>query len=149
MSSIAPDLRITNKPLFQRLSSASAGQSPDDAADIQLIRDEWIRNNARSLVRLGRLSLSVRIGTFNVNGKMPSQDLSSWIQGTSSSNSVKFDISSQSPSLNIVSSMIPDSTRSSSAGLCLSVTRRGSEAEPDMFFSVYIRFYNKCHCEAC
>lgn len=25
----------------------------------------------------------LRIGTFNVNGKMPSQDLSAWIQGTS------------------------------------------------------------------
>lgn len=82
MSSIPPDLRVANKPLLQRLSPASAGIPGDDNADIQVIRDEWVRNKARSLAQQARRRLSLRLGTFNVNGKMPSQDLSSWIQGT-------------------------------------------------------------------
>ncbi len=45
------------------------------------MHDEWIRNKARSLVRVGKRRMSLRLGTFNVNGKLPSQDLASWIQG--------------------------------------------------------------------
>ncbi|PPR03410.1 hypothetical protein CVT24_012705 [Panaeolus cyanescens] len=59
-----PDLRQVIVPLQDRLSSVSAGLMGDDHQDIQIFRDE------------------IRIGTFNVNGKMPSQDLSAWIQGT-------------------------------------------------------------------
>lgn len=83
MSSIPPDLRVVNTPLSQRLSPTSAGVPGDDSADILLIHDEWLRTKARSLVRLGRQTISLRLGTFNVNGKLPSQDLSSWIQGRS------------------------------------------------------------------
>ncbi|KXN92908.1 Inositol polyphosphate 5-phosphatase OCRL-1 [Leucoagaricus sp. SymC.cos] len=85
VSSIPPDLREANKPLLERLSTAMAGTPGDDAVDIRLIRDEWIMKKVRSLVRLGKRKLSIRLGTFNVNGKMPSQDLSSWIQGTTAS----------------------------------------------------------------
>ncbi|KAF9453377.1 DNase I-like protein [Macrolepiota fuliginosa MF-IS2] len=82
LTSGPPDLRIVNKPLLQRLSPASAGLPGDDDADVQIIRDAWARDKARSLVRRGRRRISLRLGTFNVNGKMPSQDLSSWVQGT-------------------------------------------------------------------
>lgn len=85
VSVIPPDLRIINKPLIERLSSIYAGFSCDDAMDIQIIRDEWIRRKARSSARKGTRSLSLRIGTFNVNGKMPTQDLSSWVQGVTAS----------------------------------------------------------------
>lgn len=64
-----------------QLSAASAGAPGDDAADFRLIRDEWMRYNARTSSRQGRRRLKIRIGTFNVNGKLPSQDLSSWIGG--------------------------------------------------------------------
>ncbi|KAF8909683.1 Endonuclease/exonuclease/phosphatase [Gymnopilus junonius] len=57
------DLRLVNKPLLERLSPASAGFMSDDQSDAQLIRDDW-----------------TEVGTFNVNGKMPSQDLSAWVQ---------------------------------------------------------------------
>ncbi|KAJ3544105.1 hypothetical protein NMY22_g2904 [Coprinellus aureogranulatus] len=79
---IPPDLRSTNKPLNERLSTSSAGQAGDDHADIQLIREEWVRGQARKACSNGKRSLRLRIGTFNVNGKLPSQDLSSWIQGS-------------------------------------------------------------------
>ncbi|EKM78327.1 hypothetical protein AGABI1DRAFT_101055 [Agaricus bisporus var. burnettii JB137-S8] len=84
-SSMPPDLRVANKNLLDRLSPASAGFSGNDNADIRLIRDEWVRDRARSLSRQGKRKLSLRLGTFNVNGKLPSQDLSSWIQGVSTS----------------------------------------------------------------
>ena len=87
VSVIPPDLRIINKPLIERLSTNYAGFSGDDAMDIKIIRDEWIRSKTRSLARKGTGSLSLRIGTFNVNGKMPTQDLSSWVQGTTASTS--------------------------------------------------------------
>jgi len=95
------DLRLINKPLIERLSSACAGTTGDDHADLQLIRDDWVRVNARNMSRKGRRTLTydifpcvhlglfdnrilrLRLGTFNVNGKMPSQDLSAWMQGSS------------------------------------------------------------------
>ncbi|PBK73998.1 DNase I-like protein [Armillaria solidipes] len=80
-SSSPPDVRLSAQPLHTRLSSASAGLPGDDTDDILTIRDDWVRRTARSQVRRGRRRLSIRLGTFNVNGKAPSQDLSSWIQG--------------------------------------------------------------------
>ncbi|KAK0212373.1 DNase I-like protein [Desarmillaria ectypa] len=76
-----PDVRLLTQPLHTRLSSASAGLPGDDTNDILMIRDDWVRRTARIQVRKGRRRLSIRLGTFNVNGKGPSQDLSSWIQG--------------------------------------------------------------------
>lgn len=85
VSSTPPDLRVVNKGLLQRLFPASAGLPGDDNTDIRLIRDEWIRDQARSLSQRGKRRISVHLGTFNVNGKLPSQDLSLWIQGTRTS----------------------------------------------------------------
>jgi phosphatidylinositol-bisphosphatase len=87
VSSTPTDLRVVNKGLHDRLSPASAGFSGNDNADIRLIRDEWVREKARSLSRQERRKLSLRLGTFNVNGKLPSQDLSSWVQGIPASTS--------------------------------------------------------------
>ncbi|KAK0486312.1 DNase I-like protein [Armillaria novae-zelandiae] len=80
-SSSLPDVRLLTQPLHTRLSSASAGLPGDDTDAILMIRDDWVRRTARNQVRRGRRRLSIRLGTFNVNGKEPSQDLSSWIQG--------------------------------------------------------------------
>jgi phosphatidylinositol-bisphosphatase len=82
LASLTQDLRQVNRPLVDRLSPAYAGLSGDDHADIQLLRDEWIRTKLRETSRKGRTRLNLRLGTFNVNGKMPSQDLSAWIQGS-------------------------------------------------------------------
>ncbi|KAJ7243583.1 Endonuclease/exonuclease/phosphatase [Mycena haematopus] len=75
------DLRVGQKPLHTRLSSAFAGEAGDDSTDIVLIRDEWIRDRVRKTCSQGKHSLRIRIGTFNVNGNPPSQDLSSWVGG--------------------------------------------------------------------
>lgn len=42
-----PDVRLSNSPLYTRLSPASAGFPGDDLADIQLMREEWIPRAAR------------------------------------------------------------------------------------------------------
>lgn len=81
LTTLSQDLRIANLPLISRLSSASAGHLGNDSDDIQIIRDEWIRVKARESSRRGRRRLKLRLGTFNVNGKFPSQDLSVWVQG--------------------------------------------------------------------
>ncbi|EAU84020.2 hypothetical protein CC1G_11458 [Coprinopsis cinerea okayama7 len=91
LASIPPDLRLVNQPLHERLSPASAGQPGDDYADLHLMRDEWVRAEARRSCISGRQSLRLRIGTFNVNGKLPSQDLSSWIQGPPSTSLPKIE----------------------------------------------------------
>ncbi|KAH9474443.1 Inositol polyphosphate 5-phosphatase OCRL [Psilocybe cubensis] len=77
------DLRQSIRPLIDRLSPACAGLMGDDHSDAQAIRDEWILAKTRSDARRqhGGRELFIRIGTFNVNGKFPSQDLSAWIQG--------------------------------------------------------------------
>ncbi|KAJ7178211.1 DNase I-like protein [Mycena filopes] len=75
------DLRLARKPLHTRLSTAFAGEAGDDSSDIVRIRDEWIRAQVRETGSKGRMALRVRIGTFNVNGNLPSQDLSSWVGG--------------------------------------------------------------------
>ncbi|KAF7289711.1 DNase I-like protein [Mycena indigotica] len=77
--SIPEDLRIARTPLHGRLSAAFAGQPGDDAGDVVRIRDEWIRVKARDEAGTGATRLSIRIGTFNVNGNLPSQDLSLWL----------------------------------------------------------------------
>ncbi|KAJ7766342.1 DNase I-like protein [Mycena maculata] len=81
---VPQDLRVARTPLHTRLSAAFAGEAGDDLSDIVLIRDEWIRNSARETCSQGKQTLKVRIGTFNVNGNPPSQDLASWIGGSAS-----------------------------------------------------------------
>ncbi|KAJ6552223.1 DNase I-like protein [Mycena vulgaris] len=80
------DLRVARKPLHTRLSAAFAGDAGDDYSDIVRIRDDWIRARVREKCSKGTHSLRVRIGTFNVNGNLPSQDLSSWLGRTTPEN---------------------------------------------------------------
>ncbi|KAF8624682.1 hypothetical protein AX17_007013 [Amanita inopinata Kibby_2008] len=86
LSDVPPDLRVANTPLLNRLSPSSAGYPGDDVTDLRLIRDDWVRSRAQELASKGTYSLSIRIGTFNVNGKNPSQDLSTWVRGMPSEN---------------------------------------------------------------
>ncbi|KAG1789123.1 DNase I-like protein [Suillus plorans] len=77
------DLRMVNLPLHTRLSPASAGLPGDDADDISIVRENWIYNKAIEEAFTGSSArLLIRTGTFNVNGKMPSQDLSPWLRPT-------------------------------------------------------------------
>ncbi|KAG6809727.1 hypothetical protein H0H92_014968 [Tricholoma furcatifolium] len=78
------DLRLVNEPLNTRLSPATAGLSGDDMADFRLIRDDWVLAQARQMSNNAQHTLRVRLGTFNVNGQLPSQDLSSWITSSPS-----------------------------------------------------------------
>ncbi|KAI0074264.1 DNase I-like protein [Panus rudis PR-1116 ss-1] len=84
---IPPDLRHAHRPLHTLLSPASAGQPGDEALDISLIREDWMRSKVfNDFVRGSpETRLKIRIGTFNVNGKLPSQDLSPWVRWDSSS----------------------------------------------------------------
>lgn len=43
MSSVPPDLRKLKKPVHIRLSPASAGTPGDDISDVEIIREEWLR----------------------------------------------------------------------------------------------------------
>lgn len=77
------DLRTVNIPLHTRLSPASAGLPGDDAVDISIVRENWVYNKAIEEASTGLSArLLIRTGTFNVNGKMPSQDLSPWLRPT-------------------------------------------------------------------
>ncbi|KAG1740451.1 DNase I-like protein [Suillus paluster] len=77
------DLRMVNTPLHTQLSPASAGLPGDDTADIGIVRKYWIYNKAIEEASTGSSTrLLIRTGTFNVNGKMPSQDLSPWLRPT-------------------------------------------------------------------
>ncbi|KAG6842849.1 hypothetical protein H0H93_003184, partial [Arthromyces matolae] len=49
--------------------------------------EAWIRSRARETSSSGQHKLKIRIGTFNVNGKLPSQDLSQWVAGQTSPDS--------------------------------------------------------------
>ncbi|KAG6806268.1 hypothetical protein H0H93_003249, partial [Arthromyces matolae] len=49
--------------------------------------EDWIRSRARETSSRGQHKLKIRIGTFNVNGKLPSQDLSQWVAGQTSPDS--------------------------------------------------------------
>jgi inositol polyphosphate 5-phosphatase INPP5B/F len=46
VSSSPLDLRITHQPLHTRLSPSSAGFPGDEAANIRLVRDDWVRHSA-------------------------------------------------------------------------------------------------------
>ncbi|TFK84297.1 DNase I-like protein [Polyporus arcularius HHB13444] len=83
LSSIPPDLRKLKKPVHTRLSTASAGMPGDDISDVEIIREEWMRRKVEDelFARGEKAGLKIRVGTFNVNGKFPSQDLSAWVRG--------------------------------------------------------------------
>ncbi|KAI8989001.1 DNase I-like protein [Trametes punicea] len=83
LSPIAPDLRQVQKPVYTRLSPASAGAPGNDISDIEVIREDWMRKKVEEDLfgRNSMMRLRVRVGTFNVNGKLPSQDLSVWVRG--------------------------------------------------------------------
>ncbi|KAI0672159.1 DNase I-like protein [Trametes maxima] len=83
LSPIPPDLRKIKKPMHARLSPASAGQSGNDVSDIEVLREGWMRTKVEQdlYARSEKASLKIRVGTFNVNGKLPSQDLSAWVRG--------------------------------------------------------------------
>ncbi|KAJ7850010.1 hypothetical protein B0H14DRAFT_2208784, partial [Mycena olivaceomarginata] len=83
---VPQDLRVAHKPLHTRLSAAFAGEAGDDFTDIVRIREEWIRSRVRETSSKGKQNLRVRIGTFNVNGNLPSQDLSPWVGGNGNGN---------------------------------------------------------------
>lgn len=89
------DLRLRKKPLHARLSPAVAGLG-DDASDIPTVRRDWIEKTAAKEAASGKIKhlkyaivlkslvsrfmfYRIRLGTFNVNGKSPSQDLHSWL----------------------------------------------------------------------
>ncbi|KAG1888407.1 DNase I-like protein [Suillus subluteus] len=77
------DLRTVKLPLHTRLSPASAGLPGDDAVDISIVREHWIYNKAIEEASTGSSArLLIRTGSFNVNGKLPSQDLSPWLRPT-------------------------------------------------------------------
>jgi len=94
------DLRVKTIPLHKRLSPGFAGLPGNDLADISLVCNEWIQKAATVMAAEGKTErlrytitilalhwlkhlLSVRVGSFNVNGKLPSQDLSPWLQPSS------------------------------------------------------------------
>ncbi|PIL28841.1 hypothetical protein GSI_08887 [Ganoderma sinense ZZ0214-1] len=83
LSYIPPDLRHGKKPVHARLSLVSAGVPGDDISDIEAIREEWLRKKAQEelFACAHKTQLKVRVGTFNVNGNLPSQDLSAWVRG--------------------------------------------------------------------
>ncbi|KAF9238067.1 DNase I-like protein [Melanogaster broomeanus] len=82
-SSQCLDLRLRNQPLHSRLSPACAGLPGDDAADISIVRREWIEQTATKQASTNSIQrLKIRLGSFNVNGKAPSQDLSPWLRSS-------------------------------------------------------------------
>ncbi|KIJ16415.1 hypothetical protein PAXINDRAFT_132353 [Paxillus involutus ATCC 200175] len=88
-SSRTLDLRLRNQPLHSCLSPASAGNA-DDASDISLVQREWIEKTATAKASNNSTKhLKIRIGSFNVNGKNPSQDLSPWLRSSVSQSQEK------------------------------------------------------------
>ncbi|KAI6014392.1 hypothetical protein PISMIDRAFT_672048 [Pisolithus microcarpus 441] len=83
------DLRTRRIPLHGRLSKASAGLPGNDFLDISRVQDEWVRRAATAKATIGHKSLRLRLGSFNVNGKIPSQDLSPWLRGLAAKNSAR------------------------------------------------------------
>ncbi|KAI1792704.1 DNase I-like protein [Ganoderma leucocontextum] len=83
LSPIPSDLRHAKKPLHARLSPASAGVPGDDLSDVEVVREEWLRRRVQDelFAQAEKTQLKIRIGTFNVNGNLPSQDLSAWVRG--------------------------------------------------------------------
>ncbi|KAJ6625186.1 DNase I-like protein [Mycena sp. CBHHK59/15] len=127
--SIPQDLRVVRQSLHARLAPAFAGEAGDDFGDILLIRDDWIRTRARETCAQGTHQLSVRIGTFNVNGNLPSQDLSSWIRnGTSAFIPLLQDISPLS-----IGEVARDRFESSAPSLTSTVEmEKNTETDPDL-----------------
>ncbi|KAJ3555817.1 hypothetical protein NM688_g2364 [Phlebia brevispora] len=82
LSAIPTDLRHAHRSIYELLSKAYAGSPGDDRVDISVVREEWIRSKIREVYISSQhaTSLKLRVGTFNVNGKLPSQDLSGWIR---------------------------------------------------------------------
>lgn len=74
------DLRHEYRSLLSRLSQGCAGMPGNDAMDYTTIRDDWLYSKSRSTTCKGaeQKQLSIRAGTFNVNGRLPFQDLSTW-----------------------------------------------------------------------
>ncbi|TFY66027.1 hypothetical protein EVG20_g5062 [Dentipellis fragilis] len=87
------DLRHVADPLHGRLSRGCAGMPGNDVADYFAIRDDWFHQRTHTVVTndTEKVHLRVRVGSFNVNGKLPSQDLSSWVGWTPSSATDKHD----------------------------------------------------------
>ncbi|GJE93071.1 DNase I-like protein [Phanerochaete sordida] len=91
LSAEPQDLRNAHKPMTELLSEASAGSPGNDALDTSIIREYWIRSRVQELYDSSeQASLKLRIGTFNVNGKLPSQDLSAWVRGMSTEDANKY-----------------------------------------------------------
>ncbi|TCD64994.1 hypothetical protein EIP91_003361 [Steccherinum ochraceum] len=88
LSPVPSDLRNQHKSVDELLSYATAGQPGDDVYDISLIREEWIKQKLHEQHSSAKyhMPLKLRLGTFNVNGKMPSQDLSPWVRGRAAQN---------------------------------------------------------------
>ncbi|KAG9037180.1 hypothetical protein FRB95_006433 [Tulasnella sp. JGI-2019a] len=66
----------------KQLSIATPGVPGDEGSDCRIIRDDWIRTHMRSRIDefAKRKPLTVRIGTFNVNGRDPTGSLSAFVQ---------------------------------------------------------------------
>ncbi|KAI9513375.1 DNase I-like protein [Russula earlei] len=77
------DLRRTCQPVHASLSLSCAGQPVHDVADYTVICDDWLWSRSLSLAAVRMTSekkqLTIRVGTFNVNGNLPTQDLSPWL----------------------------------------------------------------------
>lgn len=85
------DLRNVHRQMSELLSDASAGSPGDDALDTAIIREFWVRSQVNQLYDSSqRTTLKLRIGTFNVNGKLPTQDLSAWVRGLSTTEANKY-----------------------------------------------------------
>ncbi|CCL99367.1 uncharacterized protein FIBRA_01385 [Fibroporia radiculosa] len=125
LSSIPPDIRILKKPLHTLLSAASAGIPGDETSDIALVREDWIRSKIKhDLIPNcpGTSSLRIRIGTYNVNGQLPSQDLSPWVGGRLDDSeplqkehlTTKNSIENNSDSISLASTLVETSSHSKS-----------------------------------
>lgn len=53
VSPIPPDIRYLTRPVHTLLSPASAGVPGDEAADINLIREDWLRKKVQKDVVAG------------------------------------------------------------------------------------------------
>ncbi|EJD01693.1 DNase I-like protein [Fomitiporia mediterranea MF3/22] len=134
-----PDLRKLVEPAHAGLSEAWAGQPGDEDADIEHIRNEWLRRklDEDKSVFTGERNIRIRLGTFNVNGKTPSQDLSPWIRP-------QHNKPSEQPSLPALKSISPISLSSFTSSDYLSAkptnsgmndaTASPQDSDPDILF---------------
>ncbi|TDL27765.1 DNase I-like protein [Rickenella mellea] len=75
---------VNSLPLHECLSSAAAGQPGDEDKDIAMIKEDWVRRTLDVECAGDKTTIRIRIGSFNVNGKYPSQDLHPWLRKPSS-----------------------------------------------------------------